>query len=121
MTTGRFRPGTLNDMRLRAGMSGFAGPTGWAIGASWPIRRWCGGRSVSPSTHNPRRKAEYSAYFFFVPGSTGRPAAFHAVKPPSMCLTGSSPMSCAVLVASAERQPPAQKNTKLLPEAKNGL
>ena len=54
-------------------------------------------------------------YFFGSTFSTGPPAFFQAPKPPSRCATGVSPMSCAVLVASAERQAPAQKNTNLLP------
>ena len=54
-------------------------------------------------------------------GSTGAPAFFQAPKPPSIWHTGVKPMSCAVLVASAERRPPAQKNTNLLPELKNSL
>ncbi len=40
--------------------------------------------------------------------STGPVAAFHAVKPPVRCATLSRPISCAVLVDSAERQPLAQ-------------
>ena len=56
-----------------------------------------------------------AAYFFGSTFSTGPPAFFQAPKPPSRCATGVSPMSCAVLVASAERQAPAQKNTNLLP------
>ena len=47
--------------------------------------------------------------------STGPPAFFQAPKPPAMWATGVSPMSCAVLVASAERQAPAQKKMNLLP------
>src|SRR5690606_21370492 len=53
--------------------------------------------------------------------STGSSAFFQAPKPPSICMTGSSPMSCAVLVANAERSPPAQKKMKVLPLAKIGL
>ena len=48
------------------------------------------------------------------PGSVGPPASFQALKPPSMCATGFSPMSWAVLAAKAERKPPAQKNTNFL-------
>ena len=56
-------------------------------------------------------------YFFgglASPGSVGPPASFQALKPPRMWATGFRPMSCAVLAASAERRPPAQKNTNFL-------
>lgn len=53
--------------------------------------------------------------------STGAPAFFQAPKPPATCATGFSPISCAVLAASAERQPPAQKKTKRLSSWKTGL
>ena len=43
------------------------------------------------------------------------PAFFQAPRPPSRWATGIKPMSCAVLVASAERQAPAQKKMNLLP------
>ena len=68
----------------------------------------CGTRS-GVGTHAGR------PYFFGSTFSTGPPAFFQAPKPPSRCATGVSPMSCAVLVASADRQAPAQKNTNLLP------
>ena len=54
-------------------------------------------------------------------GATGPPAAFQAPKPPARWLTFSSPMSCTVFVASAERQPLAQKKTKRLFSANNRL
>src|SRR5437868_15170335 len=47
-------------------------------------------------------------FFFGSHFSTGPPASRHAAKPPPRCATGFSPMSCAVLAASAERKPPAQ-------------
>ncbi len=46
--------------------------------------------------------------FFGSNFSTGPPASRQAANPPPMCATGFSPMSCAVLAASAERMPPAQ-------------
>ena len=45
----------------------------------------------------------FGSYF-----STGPPASRQAAKPPPIWATGFSPMSCAVLAASAERKPPAQ-------------
>src|SRR5436309_3292998 len=53
--------------------------------------------------------------------STGAPDFFHSEKPPLMCATGLSPIRCAVCAASAERQPPAQKNTNFLSSANCGL
>lgn len=53
--------------------------------------------------------------------SNGAPAFFQAPKPPATCATGFSPISCAVLAASAERQPPAQKKTNCLSSWKTGL
>ena len=53
--------------------------------------------------------------------STGPPAFFQAPKPPRICATGFSPMRCAVCAASAERNPPAQKNTYFLSCAKTSL
>lgn len=49
---------------------------------------------------------------FSTAGATGAPAFFHAPKPPPICATGFSPISCAASAASAERQPPPQKKTK---------
>ena len=46
--------------------------------------------------------------FFGSNFSTGPPASRQAAKPPPICATGFSPMSCAVFAASAERMPPAQ-------------
>ena len=69
----------------------------------------------------PGTRRRDDAYFFPSPGSVGPPASFQALKPPSTWATGLSPMSCAVLAASAERRPPAQKNTNLLSSAKIGL
>src|SRR6266436_5937015 len=43
--------------------------------------------------------------------ATGAPDSFHAVKPPPMCATRGTPMSCKVLVASADRHPSAQNST----------
>ena len=54
-------------------------------------------------------------YFFGSTFATGPPAFFQALSPPSRWATGIRPMSCAVLVASAERQAPAQKKMNLLP------
>lgn len=53
--------------------------------------------------------------------STGAPAFFQAPKPPATWATGFSPISCATLAASAERQPPPQKKTKRLSCWKTGL
>src|SRR6185312_3694975 len=47
---------------------------------------------------------------------TGAPAAFQALKPPPIWATGVNPISWTVLVASAERQPAAQKKTYSLPD-----
>ena len=59
--------------------------------------------------------------FFCSDISTGPPAIFHAPKPPMMWATGLRPMSCATLVASTERMPPAQKNTNFLSWPKTSL
>ncbi len=40
--------------------------------------------------------------------ATGYPAFFHAVKPPAISETGSSPICCATSAASADRQAPLQ-------------
>ncbi len=65
---------------------------------------------------------EGGAHPFFSTGSTGPPASTQARKPPPTCATASRPSSCAVRVASAERQPLWQKNTKRFPASeKNGL
>ena len=53
--------------------------------------------------------------------SMAPPASRQAPKPPAICATGFSPMRLAVAAASAERQPPAQKNTNFLSSAKTGL
>src|ERR1043166_899604 len=53
--------------------------------------------------------------------STGPPAFFQPPKPPRMWATGLSPMRWAACAASAERQPPAQKNTNRLSCANTGL
>ena len=53
--------------------------------------------------------------------STGPPAVFQAPKPPRIWATGFNPMRCAAWAASAERRPPAQKNTKRLSCANCGL
>src|SRR3974390_1160000 len=61
-------------------------------------------------------------FFGFSSGpSTGPPAFFQAPKPPSIWATGMRPMRCAVCAARAERNPPAQKNTKRLSAEKNRL
>src|SRR5690349_826977 len=60
-------------------------------------------------------------YFFGSTFSTGAPASRHAVKPPPRCATGLRPISCAVLAASAERQPDAQWKTNFLSCWKIGL
>ena len=54
-------------------------------------------------------------------GSTGRPAAFHAPKPPSMWPTSVNPSVFRVSAASAERSPPAQYTTMRRSNSKNGL
>src|SRR5581483_1246513 len=59
--------------------------------------------------------------FGFGTAVINRPAFFQALKPPSRWQTGVSPMRCSANVASAERQPLAQKNTNFLPEEKIGL
>src|SRR5262245_16820576 len=53
--------------------------------------------------------------------SIGPPDFFQALKPPWICATGLRPMRCAVCAASAERKPPAQKNTNFLSWANIGL
>src|SRR4029453_8759323 len=53
--------------------------------------------------------------------STGPPDFFQALNPPWICATGLRPMCCAVCAASAERKPPAQKNTNFLSWANMGL
>ena len=93
---------------------------------SEPSRR---ARSVaswkSPALGLTPSRRDDIAYFLPSPGirsgSTGPPASFQALKPPRMWATGLSPMSCAVLAASAERRPPAQKNTNFLSSPKIGL
>ena len=70
---------------------------------------------------DPGHKARDDTYFFPSPGSVGPPASFQALKPPRMWATGFSPMSCAVLAASAERRPPAQKNTNFLSSPNRSL
>src|SRR5512134_157002 len=62
-----------------------------------------------------------SQAFFRVLSSTGSPAFFQALKPPSISQTGSSPICWAVSAASAERQAPLQKKTNSLPGAKTSL
>ena len=75
------------------------------------------GKLVERRLRHQRRCRELIGrrYFFGSTFSTGPPAFFQAPKPPSRWATGVRPMSCAVLVASAERQAPAQKKTNLLP------
>src|SRR5262245_2360943 len=53
--------------------------------------------------------------------SVGPPDFFQALKPPWICATGLRPIRCAVCAASAERKPPAQKNTNFLSWANMGL
>src|SRR3989304_346027 len=48
------------------------------------------------------------AGFLLGRSATGKPAFFHAVKPPSISETGSSPICRATSVASADRQAPLQ-------------
>ncbi len=57
-------------------------------------------------------------YYFFSTASVGPFCSFHSLYPPPMWQTFSSPMSCSVLVARAERQPIAQCSTSFFPEAK---
>lgn len=52
-----------------------------------------------------RRAVRTSAQSRFAGSVTGDPAAFHALKPPSMWATCSAPMSTRAAVARAERQP----------------
>src|SRR5665811_369914 len=64
-----------------------------------------------------RHRRSTAHAFFGSPGtvsgaSTGPPSFFQAPKPPLIWATGLRPMRWAVCAASAERKPPAQKNTK---------
>ena len=67
------------------------------------------------------RERRLRGFFFAGGGSTGPPALRQAPNPPLICPTGRSPMRCAVCAASAERQPPAQKNKKRLSSPKTFL
>src|SRR6202008_543466 len=68
------------------------------------------------------RPACDECYFFFGSHfSVGPPASRQAAKPPAIWATGFSPMSCAVLAASAERRPPAQWKMNFLSSWKIGL
>ena len=70
----------------------------------------------------PRNDEENLKPFFFGSNfSTGPPASRQAAKPPAIWATGFSPMSCAVLAASAERRPPAQWKMNFLSSWKIGL
>ena len=64
---------------------------------------------------------ECSYFAFGTTFSTASPASRQAVKPPPRCATGFRPMSCAVLAASAERQPEAQWKMNFLSCWKIGL
>ena len=96
-------------------------------------RPWPRGRPAAPARYGPRSitgipvvmapssSARCDQPFFFARSSTGSPAAFQAVKPPSSSVTPSSPICCAVSAASADRQAPLQKKTNSLPGAKASL
>src|SRR6185312_7158185 len=77
--------------------------------------------SLSARNDNPQFRAPHADHDRGLGASTGPPALRQAPKPPSMCATFSSPISCAVFAASADRQPPAQKNTNRLSSANTGL
>ena len=89
----------------------------WALCATRIGMETKSGKSLERRLRHQKRVGTHGGrrYFFGSTFSTGPPAFFQAPKPPSRCATGVSPMSCAVLVASADRQAPAQKNTNLLP------
>ena len=77
--------------------------------------------SIRPALTRVCRSLSLTALGFGGGASTGPPAFFQAPKPPRIWATGFSPMRCAVCAASAERRPPAQKNTKRLSCANCGL
>ena len=72
----------------------------------------CGGSGDAlrhpPAPLRRRAEARLTGTYFFSGISTAPPAVFQAVKPPPTCATFSRPISCTVLVASAERQAEAQ-------------
>ena len=79
------------------------------------------GRSFAGSRNAGTVAKSLSHQAFGLGSSIGPPADFQAPKPPSMWATFSSPMSCAVFAARAERQPPAQKKMNRLGSANTGL
>ena len=101
--------GSNGEHRLQRALVGADGKP-WIESA--PVR-------LFPARHGGGRQAPLSYFFAFSP--TGAPEAFQALKPPSMCATWARPMSCSVLVASAERQPAAQNSTSCLSCANTGL
>src|SRR3954464_14029371 len=82
-------------------------------------------RAASQFSSSPQSISEMSYVFLgaggAVGGSTVPPAFFQAPKPPWIWATGFSPLRAAICAASAERKPPAQKNTNFLSCPNTGL